>query len=109
MKAVTIGSATIDIIASIKDNDIQRMTLHVQPVINTTIKGTAGAGDAFAATLAGCVCRGMDIAYAAAFAARNAASVDSALDAQTGLMMLSEFDHSAEQMVDDHSIITRAV
>ena len=79
-------------ISVVRDGDISNATLHVQPVYDTTVKGTVGAGDAFASTLAGCVSRGMDIASSAQFAARNAASVVAALDAQSGLMTLAELE-----------------
>lgn len=79
-------------ISVVRDGDIGNATLHIQPVVNTTVKGTVGAGDAFASTLAGCLSRGMDVASAANLAARNAASVVAALDAQSGLMTLAELE-----------------
>lgn len=57
-----------------------------QKAIQAKVVGTAGAGDAFASTLAGSLVEGLPIDEAAKLAARNAASVVSHVDTQTGLL-----------------------
>jgi len=60
--------------------------IQTQPVLPVTVVGTTGAGDSFASTLAGSLARGLGVEKACELAAKNAASVVSHLDAQTGLM-----------------------
>lgn len=57
-----------------------------QPVIETSVLGTTGAGDSFASTLASALVRGEDPKRALELASHNAASVVSHLDAHTGLL-----------------------
>jgi len=57
-----------------------------RPVVQTTVAGTAGAGDAFCATLAGALAQGTPPDAALAQAAVNAASVVSHVDTTTGLL-----------------------
>ena len=61
-------------------------TLHFQEAMTVEVVGTAGAGDAFASTLAACLVRGDVPGAAMKYAARNAASVIGHVDAQTGLL-----------------------
>lgn len=56
------------------------------PVLKTDVVGTAGAGDAFASTLAAHVAANEDPALALQAATCNAASVVGAIDTQTGLL-----------------------
>lgn len=56
------------------------------PVRQVIVRGTAGAGDAFCATLAHGLSGGLDAAQALAQAAVNAASVVGFIDTQSGLM-----------------------
>jgi len=60
--------------------------LHHQPALPVEVMGTAGAGDAFASTLAGALVRDLGIERAAHLAAVNAASVVGQIDAQSGLL-----------------------
>lgn len=60
--------------------------VHAQPVIETAVLGTTGAGDSFASTLAGALARGVDVKGALSHAACNAASVVSHPDAHSGLL-----------------------
>lgn len=55
------------------------------PSLSGTVAGTAGAGDAFGATLASELARGAPIADALVYASANAASVVGYVDTQTGL------------------------
>ncbi|MCR9176003.1 MAG: carbohydrate kinase family protein [Alphaproteobacteria bacterium] len=66
--------------------------VHFEPTLKVEVVGTAGAGDAFASTLAGSLVRGLPIADAARLAARNAASVVSFIDTQTGLLRLDALE-----------------
>lgn len=66
--------------------------IHFEPTLKVEVVGTAGAGDAFASTLAGSLVRGLPIADAARLAARNAASVVSFIDTQTGLLRLDALE-----------------
>lgn len=56
------------------------------PVMKTNVVGTAGAGDAFASTLAVHIADGVDTETALRAATCNAASVVGAIDTQTGLL-----------------------
>jgi ribokinase len=56
------------------------------PALAAEVAGTAGAGDAFAATLAAELSTGADLAEAMLAAAINAASVVAHVDTQTGLL-----------------------
>ncbi|MGI9406511.1 MAG: carbohydrate kinase family protein [Hyphomicrobiaceae bacterium] len=56
------------------------------PVLKTKVVGTAGAGDAFASTLAGQLATKVEPGLALQAAACNAASVVGAIDTQTGLL-----------------------
>jgi ribokinase len=61
-------------------------TVHFQPAIKAKVVGTAGAGDAFTATLTAGLVQGLDPDLAMRRAARNAASVVGYVDTQTGLL-----------------------
>lgn len=63
-----------------------RNVQHFQPVIETAVLGTTGAGDSFASTLAGALARDYSVAAALKHAACNASSVVSHPDAHTGLL-----------------------
>ena len=65
------------------------------PVMATDVAGTAGAGDAFAATFAGCLASGRPLEDAIRAAAVNAASVVARIDAQGGLLDGAEIDRRA--------------
>lgn len=60
-------------------------SIHWEPARKVTVIGTAGAGDAFASTLAAALVKGQSVAQAAAMAASNAASVVAHVDTQSGL------------------------
>ena len=60
--------------------------VYFQPVVETEVLGTTGAGDSFASTLAGALVRGEPPQRALKLAAHNAASVVSHSDAHTGLL-----------------------
>lgn len=60
--------------------------IHFQPVVNTDVRGTTGAGDSFAATLSGALVRRESVTDALRLAACNSSSVVSHPDAHTGLM-----------------------
>lgn len=60
--------------------------LHYCPALKVEVAGTAGAGDAFSATLAAGLSRGEPAQRAIASAAANAASVARYIDTQTGLL-----------------------
>lgn len=59
------------------------------PSLSRTVAGTAGAGDAFGATLASELASGASVADALAYASANAASVVEYVDTQTGLQTKS--------------------
>ena len=56
-----------------------------------SVKGTAGAGDAFSSTLATQLVAGKSLAHAARMATKNAAAVIQQVDAQSGLLMRDQF------------------
>lgn len=60
--------------------------LYFCPALKTEVAGTAGAGDAFASTLAAVITEGKDAPTAMAMAAVNASSVVSHIDTQEGLL-----------------------
>ena len=60
--------------------------LYFCPTLKTEVAGTAGAGDAFASTLAGALVGGADVPTAMQRASINAASVVSHIDTQEGLL-----------------------
>ena len=62
------------------------------PVLETKVAGTAGAGDAFNATLTAYVAMGRPAEEALRAAAINSASVVNYVDTQTGLLSLQEID-----------------
>jgi ribokinase len=62
------------------------------PTIPVAIAGTAGAGDAFAATFAAFVAETRDTAQSALAATTNAAAVIAYLDTQTGLLRRADLD-----------------
>jgi ribokinase len=62
------------------------------PVVPTAVAGTAGAGDAFAATLACGLAEGRDPETALRAGALNAAGVVEHVDTQTGLLARSELE-----------------
>lgn len=64
------------------------------PVIESDVKGTAGAGDAFGATFASYLVMGRDAEDAIRAAAVNAASVTQFVDTQSGLKSLESLDRS---------------
>ncbi len=66
-------------------------SVHVEP------KGTAGAGDAFASTLALHLANGIAPEMAMAMATLNASSVIGAIDAQTGLLGADQLHQEFEQ------------
>ncbi len=66
--------------------------MHFQPSVEAKVVGTAGAGDAFAATLTAGLVRGIDPAWAMRRAAVNAASVVGYIDTQSGLLNAAELD-----------------
>ncbi|MEO0665918.1 MAG: carbohydrate kinase family protein, partial [Pseudomonadota bacterium] len=61
-----------------------------QPVVETQVRGTTGAGDSFAATLSGALVRGSSTGEALRLAALNSSSVVSHPDAHTGLLSAEE-------------------
>lgn len=65
------------------------------PALPAEVAGTAGAGDAFAATLAARLSQGTAIADAMLAASVNAASVVGQVDTQTGLLAAAEIDRRA--------------
>ena len=69
-----------------------RMT---NPALETKIVGTAGAGDAFGATLTAYLALGRRIDEAASAATVNWASVVEHVDTQTGLLRRHELDQKA--------------
>jgi ribokinase len=62
------------------------------PVLETKVAGTAGAGDAFNATLTAFLAMGRPADEALRAAAVNSASVVNHIDTQTGLLSLQEID-----------------
>ncbi|WP_259780131.1 carbohydrate kinase family protein [Aestuariispira ectoiniformans] len=60
--------------------------IHFCPSLPVTVRGTAGAGDAFASTFAAQQALGQDAETAAKLAAINAASVVGRIDTQSGLL-----------------------
>jgi ribokinase len=62
------------------------------PIVPTTVAGTAGAGDAFASTLACGLAEGRDPETALRAGALNAAGVVEHVDTQTGLLAGGELD-----------------
>lgn len=67
-----------------------------QPVIETDVLGTTGAGDSFASTLAGGLSQGRSPEHALLFAAHNAASVVRHPDAHTGLLSSQKLKEYAQ-------------
>ncbi len=74
--------------------------IHYCPVVETETVGTAGAGDAFAATFAAAVARAKAPDVALRMAAINAASVVGFADTQSGLLSSAELNHRIEAMTD---------
>ena len=70
------------------------------PVLETEVVGTAGAGDAFASTLAGQLAQGQPPESALQAASCNAASVVGAIDTQTGLLDAKALAKSVKQNAD---------
>ena len=66
-----------------------------QDIVPAHVVGTAGAGDAFASTLAGALVRGIAPSKALRMAAHNASSVVSFVDTQTGLKSLAQLEKDA--------------
>lgn len=81
------------------------MVLHC-PVIAADVAGTAGAGDAFAATFAGTIALGAALEDAARAAAVNAASVVARIDAQGGLLGRDEIDRQVGALMPQPEIKT---
>ena len=63
-------------------------TIRFVPALPVEVKGTVGAGDAYASTFAAQIVMGADIDTAAERAARNAAAVVGEIDTQTGLLSI---------------------
>ncbi|RMF09289.1 MAG: carbohydrate kinase family protein [Alphaproteobacteria bacterium] len=74
--------------------------LHFCPTLKVEVAGTAGAGDAFASTLAGALAQGMDVPVAMARATVNAASVVSHVDTQKGLLDAAALARLVTEMSD---------
>jgi len=70
------------------------------PAPSVRVVGTAGAGDAFSATLSACIAGSMPAEEAVIAAAINAASVVGHLDTQTGLLRRKELDMRVTAMRD---------
>lgn len=70
------------------------------PVLETTVWGTAGAGDAFNATFTAYIALGSAPKVALMAAAINAASVVGHVDTQTGLLSKDEVDRRIDKMGD---------
>lgn len=77
-----------------------RESLMYCPVLETAVAGTAGAGDAFNATLTAYVALGHPPREALMAAAINAASVVGHVDTQTGLLSKDEIDRRMDRMGD---------
>ena len=71
---------------------IDRRAIRYCPVIETTVAGTAGAGDAFSATLAYCLADRRKPEDALRAATLNAAAVVAHIDTQTGLLRRADLD-----------------
>ncbi len=71
--------------------------IHRQPAIPVEVVGTAGAGDAFASTLAAGLARKEAVEKASKRAALNAASVVGAVDTQSGLLTLEALTKKAAE------------
>ena len=76
------------------------------PIVPTDVAGTAGAGDAFAATLAGYLALGCPLEESVHAAAINAGSVVTLIDAQGGLLNRVEIDTRAVAMSKDIDVTT---
>jgi ribokinase len=68
------------------------------PALKAKVVGTAGAGDAFAATFTGYVALGRPIEEALRAAGINAASVVGHIDTQTGLLQRQELDRRLAEL-----------
>ncbi len=68
------------------------------PSLPTEVKGTAGAGDAFASTLSGYLAKGSKPDAALQAAAINASSVVAEIDTQSGLLTAAKLDERAKNM-----------
>ncbi len=66
--------------------------LHHCPALRSQVVGTAGAGDAFIATLSAFLAQGRPVAAALQAAAANAAAVVSELDTQGGLLTMAALE-----------------
>ncbi|MEM6491624.1 MAG: carbohydrate kinase family protein [Pseudomonadota bacterium] len=75
-------------------------TLVHMPTLKTEVMGTAGAGDAFASTLASRLADGEDEETALRAAAVNAAGAVSAPDTQSGLLTRAEIEIRAAEAAD---------
>lgn len=71
---------------------MDKNTLYHVPPRKVILKGTAGAGDSFASTLATQLSRGTAAKTALAYASINAASVVSEVDTMTGLLQQKELE-----------------
>jgi ribokinase len=74
------------------------------PVIEVAVAGTAGAGDAFASTFAGCIAQGLSVEDAAMSGAINASSVIGFTDTQSGLLRASALADRREQLRPNFAI-----
>ncbi len=66
------------------------------PILNTEVKGTAGAGDGFTSTFGALLAEGEEPARALQMAAINSSSVVSYVDTQTGLLSRDELNKRHE-------------
>lgn len=71
--------------------------IHYCPVLETTVAGTAGAGDAFNATFAVSIAQGLPPGEALRAAALNSASVVGFVDTQSGLLSRAELERRRSQ------------
>lgn len=77
------------------------------PTLKAEVKGTAGAGDSFTATLATLLAAGEDPAYALQAAAVNASSVVSFVDTQTGLLDRATIDRRIKENAAKLTVFSR--
>ncbi|MEQ8349103.1 MAG: carbohydrate kinase family protein [Sneathiellaceae bacterium] len=75
--------------------------LHFCPALRAEVVGTAGAGDAFIATLAACLAQGRPAAGALHAATVNAAAVVSKLDTQGGLLDAAALEEGLQRHARD--------
>lgn len=80
--------------------------LHFCPTLKVEVAGTAGAGDAFASTLAGALVEGVGVPRAMQRASVNASSVVSHIDTQEGLLdaeaLAARIERAGEKLTPLH-------